>query len=589
MTSLRSLLAFVACLLTLGCASTATQLSPSQRLLALADEAVEREFDLYPDGEAFAQGRGRRAGLELSGYTDAENERARGAVRELLRRLREIPRDGLSESDGYTYVVLQQRLESTLARLDSPWIQLEVLTPGWGLHARLVVLASASQPFETEADFEAWLSRVDGHVATLDRAVIALEEARRKGWTVSRRLVERSLVQMQAVTSKKATEGAMWAPVARYPKNASPEKRADFEGRYRETLEKRYLPALRRFEDHVRSQYLPAARTTTGIGALPGGDQAYRAAIRRFTTLELSPDEVHRTGLAEVARIAPKLLETARGLGFRGEMKDLGAWTTSTAPKPFRTGEEILDYMRGVHARVEPHLPRLFKRLPKARLEIRQMPPEIASGSVTYTGPSEDGSRPGIVMYPVGNPATTSSAGLTALFLHEGVPGHHLDIGLKRELDIPRIRKLFSLTVYSEGWALYAESLGHELGVYDDPWALLGRYSGELHRAARLVVDTGMHAKGWSREEAIRYLVEQRGSTEGSATAAIERYMANPGQALAYKTGEMEILALRAAAQARLGAKFDVREFHDVVLAEGQLSLPLLRARLEKWIVQSSS
>jgi uncharacterized protein (DUF885 family) len=584
MTSWRPLLALAVCAWAAGCSSIAFGPSASQQVRALADEAIEREFDLYPDYETFLQGRGPRAGLAPNGQSDAENERARAAFRGLLERLRRIPREGLGESDRYTYAFLEQRLENYLALYESPLSQLLVLTPGWGMHARLVVLASASQPFENEADFETWLARVEAHAAALDRARTALEEARRKGWTVSRPLVERSLQQMQAVLSKRASEGAMWAPVARYPKDASAAKRADFERRYREALEKRYLPALRRYAEYMRGEYLPAARTTAGIGALPGGEAAYRAAIRWYTTLDRSADEIHRTGLAEVARIAPKLLETARGLGFRGEMKDFGAWLAAAAPKPFRKAEDVLDHMRRVHARVEPELPRLFKRLPRARLEIREMPPEIASGSVTYTGPSADGARPGIVMYPISNPAAVTTAGLAALFLHEGVPGHHLDIGLKRELDIPRIRKLFSLTVYSEGWALYAESLGHELGVYDDPWSLLGRYSGELHRAARLVVDTGMHAKGWSREQAIRYLVEQRGASEASATSAIERYMGNPGPALAYKTGELEIQSLRASAQARLGPRFDVREFHEAVLGEGQLPLEMLRLRVEKWV-----
>jgi uncharacterized protein (DUF885 family) len=553
------------------------------RVHALAEELLEREFDLYPASETFQQGRGPRAGRAIADLGPGSIERARALYGDILRRAGKIRAKGLSEADRITHELLRLRAQTELARLDYPLRAVGFLTPTRGLHTRLVQIATTAQPLATEADFETWLARVDASSANYDEAIVALREAAEHGWTTPRALVERSLKQLEAMAGKPAEQGPLWGPMRRYPVEDS---RLAFEKRYREMLEQRHLPALRRFLAFARDEYLPMARTSTGIGAQPRGAQAYRVQIRANTTLELAPEELHALGLAEVARVRAKLLEVARGLGFQGGMAEFAEWlAASPGNYPFATAEEVLDYLRKVHRRVEPALPRLFKRLPKAPLEIRLTDPAIAaSASATYSRPSADGSRPGFFSIPVVNPRRVSAHTLTALLLHEGMPGHHLDLGRAMELDHGRFRRASSFTVFSEGWALYAEGLGHELGAYADPWALLGRYSLELHRAARLVVDTGMHARGWSREQAIRYLVEERGQSEDAATVAIERYMSDPGQALAYKVGELEILKLRSQAKKALGSRFDLREFHEVVLAEGSLPLPLLRKRVAAWI-----
>jgi uncharacterized protein (DUF885 family) len=562
--------------------------SSAERLHTLADELVEREFDLIPALEIYHQGRGPRAGRAITNLAPDSAERLRALYRDVSQRAERIPLDGLDESDRITLEMLRLRARNELAKLEYPLRAMSLLTPTRGLPSRLLHISSAAQPLDTEADFEAWLSRIEATSANYDEAIVALRQAAKEGWTTPRPLVARSLSQMEAMTSKPADQGPLWQPMARYPREAGAERRAAFEKRYREALEQRHLPALSRLVAFARDEYLPITRTTAGIGAQPGGERAYRVLIRAITTLELSPDELHALGLAEMARVRAKLLEVARGLGFKGEMKDFAAWlAASPANYPFTTPEEVLAYLRKVHQRVEPALPQLFRRLPKAGFEIRLTDPAIAaSASATYLRPAADGSRPGLFSMPVADPKRIAAYALTALLLHEGMPGHHLDIGRGIELDQPRFRKAHSLTVYSEGWALYAESLGHELGVYDDLWALLGRYSLELHRAARLVVDTGMHAKGWSRERAIRYLVEERGQSEPAATVAIERYMSDPGQALAYKIGELEILRLREEAKKALGNRFDLREFHEVVLGAGQLPLALLRQRVRAWLAR---
>jgi uncharacterized protein (DUF885 family) len=560
----------------------------AESLRALGDEMLEREYDLFPAREAFAQGAGPHAKRTIVDLSPGFRDRAQRLYQGVLERLEKIPRERLDERGRIDHEMLRLDAENGLAESRFALREIGLLTPNRGLLTLTINVATGSQPLRTEEDFEAWRVRVEATAATYDHAIGAIRAAARQGWTTPRALVEKSVRQLEAVAGVPAEEGPFWSVMARYPRVLAPERRSAYEARYRAALDGKLLPAMRRLAAFAREEYLPKARESAGIGALPGGERAYRARVRHYTTLDRSPDEVHALGLAEVARIRGKLLEAVRPLGFKGEMRELSAWLQSNRDNyPFRSGEEVLARLRATHARVEPQLPRLFRRLPKAPFDIQLTDPAVAaSASATYSRPLADGSRPGVFRIPVTDPGRVSASGLTSLLLHEGMPGHHLDIARGIELDLPRWRKAQSLSVYSEGWGLYAESLGHELGVYDDPWALVGRYLAEIHRAARLVVDTGLHAKGWSREQAIRYLVEERGAVETSAIVAIERYVASPGQALAYKTGELEILALRDEAKRELGARFDLRDFHESVLAEGQVSMPILRERVRTWIAK---
>jgi uncharacterized protein (DUF885 family) len=311
----------------------------------------------------------------------------------------------------------------------------------------------------------------------------------------------------------------------------------------------------------------------------------YRYAVRSSTTTDLSPEEIHELGLREVKRIQALYLAAAAKAGFSGSVSQARAWVQGKRDTyPFTGGEQVIEYLNGINARIVPQLPKLFSRLPKARLEIRLTDPAIAaSAPAQYYSPTDDGS-PGIFAMPVPDARRVSTVGLAALFAHEGLPGHHLEIGLKLENKVPEFRRRIGFNAYSEGWGLYAESLGHELGLYGDPLELMGRYSFELFRACRLVIDTGLHAKGWTREQAIRYFVEECGQSEGGATNEVLRYMVWPGQALGYKIGELAILDLRAKAEKRLGKRFDLRAFHDAILEEGPLPLSMLRQRMDAWI-----
>ena len=584
---MRALL-FAFCIACLAYPVTARTQDAGARLRALGNEMLEREHDEMPFLEAMLQGRGPRVGRAFVDLSPGWQERSRKLYDDVLAKLARIPVSQLDAAGRIELELLRERARARRARADYPLREIGFLAPNWGLTPQLIGVAAGSQPFQTEADFEAWIARVEASAATYDQAIPALRAAQRRGWTTSRPLVEKGLRQIEAIAQVDARDGPFWGVMARYPQILSAERRASYEARYLAALEGKLLPAMRRLAAFVREEYLGKTRETAGIGALPGGDRAYRALIREYTTLDLSPDELHKMGLAEVARIRVKLMEVARSLGFKGEIRDLAAWYQANPENyPFHQREDVIAYLKRIHARVEPQLPKLFHRLPKAAFDIQLVDPAIAaSASASYWRPLPDGSRPGVFRIPVVDPRRTASFSLAALLMHEGMPGHHLDIGRGMELDLAPFRKAQSITVYSEGWGLYAESLGHELGVYEEPWSLLGRYTAEIHRAARLVVDTGMHAKGWSREQAIRYLVEERGAPQTSAIVAIERYMASPGQALAYKVGEIEILKLRAEAQRELGAKFDLRDFHEVILGEGQVTLPLLGERVRAWITR---
>ena len=443
----------------------------------------------------------------------------------------------------------------------------------------------STQPFRNEADYRAWFRRVQRYPAHLASVEDVMRAGAAAGVTTPRVLTERALAQLEALTPEDITKSTFWRPIARFPASIDAETRSRLEADYRGILADEMFPALRRLATFVRNDYLPAARTTDGFGALPGGDRIYRLAVRYETTTDLTPDEIHALGLGEVQRVQAHLLAAAAKAGFSGKVSEVQAWLRGNDDNyPFTSGEQVIAHLKDIHARIVPQLPTLFGRLPQARFDIRLTDPAIAATTpARYLSPVDNG-RPGIFSMPVVDPRRVSRAGLAALLAHEGMPGHHLETGIKLENKVPEFRRRLWINAFGEGWALYAESLGHELGLYQQPLDLLGRYSAELLRACRLVVDTGLHAKDWTRARAIQYLVEECGQGEGPATNEVLRYMAWPGQALGYKIGELAILALRAKAAQRLGARLDLRAFHDAVLQEGHLPISMLRQRIDAWI-----
>jgi uncharacterized protein (DUF885 family) len=549
----------------------------SQRLERLAAEATERWLDLFPVSEAFSRGAGPRQDRFERVYSAEHRERQRAYHHWVLREVEGIASSELNASEKLTHALLAYRARDSLESLALPLHQHSAFIHiGNGLAFGWVRLANR-QPLRSEADFRAWMRRLARYPAHLEDVQRVMRDGMAAKITVPRVVAERTLAQLEALAPEDTAKSALWNPVTRLP--AAPE--AD----YRQLLGEEIFPAIRKLAAFVRNEYLPQARKSDGFGALPGGERMYRYAVRHETTTDLTPHEIHELGLNEVKRIQARFLAAGRQAGFHGRPGEFRAWLRERPSNyPFQSPDEVIAYLKRIHARIEPQLPKLFARMPKARFEIQLTDPALAaSAPAQYYSPTDDGGA-GIFAMPVTDARQVSTFGLAALLAHEGMPGHHFEIGFRLENPLPEFRRRGSYTAYSEGWGLYAESLGHELGLYQEPLELMGRYSYELFRAGRLVVDTGLHAKGWTREQAIRYLVEECGSSQAGATNEVLRYMVLPGQALAYKIGELAILELRAKAEKRLGPGFDIRAFHQAVLEEGPLPLSMLRQRVEAWI-----
>ncbi|PQO92438.1 DUF885 domain-containing protein [Massilia phosphatilytica] len=448
---------------------------------------------------------------------------------------------------------------------------------------------TGSQPLATPAQYRAYLSRLEQLPGWIDQAIANMKEGVKQGVVQPKAITAKMLPQFRQLAATDPEASIFYTPIKNLPAGFSDADKKSLTAGYRQAAHK-IDAALARLNTYLEKDYLPAGRTTAGYGALPDGAAWYQARIRNNTNLDLTPAEIHALGEKEVARIQQQMATLAPKLGYTGPLKTFPQWVAAQPRfKPFKTDQEVLERYRAIYGTVEAKLPQYFSLLPKAKLDI-QLEPELtrATASDHYTPVAADGSHPGVFWAVVNDPKDYSTVGMTSLFLHEGVPGHHLHAALLKELPLPDFRKFFtehpSAAAYTEGWALYCEALGRDFGLYDDPSAYYGHLNDELLRAVRLVVDTGMHAQGWSREQAVKYMMDNLGYNEARAANQIERYMVWPGQALAYKVGALKILDLRARAQQELGPKFTFAKFHAVVLGDGTLPLPILQAQVEKWI-----
>jgi uncharacterized protein (DUF885 family) len=448
---------------------------------------------------------------------------------------------------------------------------------------------TGSQPLSTPTQYRAYLSRLQQLPAWIDQAVANMKEGIRTKVVQPKPVTLKMLAQFKQMRAATPEASVFYTPVKNLPAAFSDaDKRALSEGYRKAAVD--IDAALDRLNTFLDKDYLPASRSTAGYGALPNGQAWYRARIRNNTNLDQTPDAIHALGLKEVTRIQGEIAKLAPKMGYTGPLNRFPQWVAEQRKfKPFTSEQGVLERYRQIYAQVEAKLPEYFSLLPKAKLDI-QLEPELtrATASDHYTPVAADGSHPGVFWAVVNDPKDYDTVGMTTLLLHEGVPGHHLHAALLKELPLPDFRKFFtehpSAAAYTEGWALYCETLGREFGFYDDPAAYYGHLNDELLRAVRLVVDTGMHAQGWSEQKAVKYTMDTLGYSEDRATNQIERYMVWPGQALAYKTGALKILELRAKAQQALGPKFSYAKFHAIVLGDGTLPLPILQAQVERWI-----
>ncbi len=449
-----------------------------------------------------------------------------------------------------------------------------------------------NQPFKTVQDYDNFLKRIDGFVVWCDTAIGNMKRGMALGIVYPKVLMERVLPQMKSMLVKDPKESIFYMPITNIPKDFSAADRDRLEGAYINAIMDKIVPVYGRMHDFIRDEYIPKCRTTAGISDIPGGRDYYQFLIKYWTTTSMTADQVFAIGESEVKRLRGEMEKIKDATGFKGDLRAFFTYLNKDKQFfPFTTPKEVIDSFEHIHAQMQPQLNKLFDDVPKTKFEIRQTEKfREASASAEYNQGTPDGSRPGIFYVPVPDPKKFNTYGMEDLFLHEAIPGHHYQISLQQENNsLPEFRRFGWYGAYGEGWALYTESLGKELGLYNDPIQYFGALSEEMHRAIRLVVDAGMHTKGWTREQAIQYSLENEGESEEAITSEVERYMAIPGQALSYKIGQMKIRELRSKAEKELGAKFNIAKFHDAILESGCLPLSVLEAHINKWIEAQKS
>jgi uncharacterized protein (DUF885 family) len=446
--------------------------------------------------------------------------------------------------------------------------------------------------FATVRDYTNWIARLDGLDTYVDQTIALMREGMRRGLVQPRVIMQRVPDQIARQIVADPTASPFYRPLREMPASIPAAEQQRLQAAARDTITRTVVPAFERLKIFVVEEYLPASRDTVGIWDTPGGEAWYQKRIAWFTTTDLTADEIHEIGLKEVARIRGEMQRIIQQVGFQGSFQDFLQYLRTDPKFRYTDPERLLEAYRAMSKRIDPMLPQYFGRLPRMPYGVRPIPMESAPDTTTayYQGPALDGTRAGYYYVNLYKPEERPTYEIPVLTIHEAVPGHHLQIALAQELgSLPKFRRDFEATAFVEGWALYSESLGEEMGLYADPYDKFGQLTYEMWRAVRLVVDTGMHHKRWTRDEAIQFFKENAAKTELDIVNEVDRYIAWPGQALAYKIGELRIRQLRAEAAAKLGPAFDIRQFHDVVLGSGPLPLDVLEANVRRWMKERAS
>jgi len=445
---------------------------------------------------------------------------------------------------------------------------------------------AGAHPFRTVTDYENFLKRIDGFEVWVDTAIANMRRGIAVGVIQPRPVIERALPQLQAMIVTDAKTSLFYQPVVRMPDDFSAVDRNRLTRAYTEAIEQRIVLAYRRLVNFLEGEYLDQTRSTVALSDLPDGKPWYEYLVRTQTTTELTPEEIFQLGMSEIARIKKEMERMREEKNFTGSLSDFSRYLNDHAPRGYQSRSGLIQGYETIRRTVAPGVAKLFGHAPKASFEIRTIEEfRERSAPSQYWSAAPDGSRPGIFYVNAAGTETNPRAASEPLYLHEAVPGHHFQISLQQERDdLPRFQRFADYTAFVEGWALYTESLGPELGLYKEPSQYFSRLSSELFRAARLVVDVGLHRKGWSRAQAINFLMDTALSSESGATLEVDRYIAVPAQALSYKIGQLKIAAIRSKAEKALGAKFDIRAFHDELLCDGALPLDLLEQKMDRWI-----
>lgn len=582
------LIAAFAAIILFGCKQKEQSKAANSELAKMFDQYFEDRMKLYPL-EATAQGDNRYNDQLPNDISAPFRDSAKVFYQTYLDKIKAYNREDLDDNDKISYDIFKREMEMNLegftykATWEIPFQQF------WGLPITMGQLGSGAgnQPFKTVKDYQDWLKRVSSFTVWADTAISNFKAGMADGTVLPKALVVKMIPQMEAMVVTDPTQSLFYDPIKNLPKDFSEADKKQITDAYVAAIKTEIVPTYKKLGDFLKTEYLPKARTTSGISGIPSGDKYYAYLIRFWTTTDKTPDEIYQTGLNEVKRIRTEMEKTKEAVGFKGDLAAFFEFMkTDKQFMPFKTPKEVLDSFEHIHQIMIPHLKTMFGKVPKTKFEIRQTEAfRAASASAEYNQGSADGSRPGVFYVPILDATKFNiTSGMESLFLHEAIPGHHYQISLQQEnTSLPKFRRFAWYGAYGEGWALYCESLGKELGLYTNPYQYMGALGNEIHRAIRLVVDVGMHTKGMTREEAIKYMMDNEAISKEGATAEIERYMAIPAQALSYKTGAMKIRELRTKYEKDLGDKFSLSDFHDEVLKDGVMPLDVFERKMDTW------
>jgi uncharacterized protein (DUF885 family) len=573
------LLAFASCKLS----NTNQTGEDNHELAALFENYYNERMQLYPL-ESTQNGDSLYNDKLYADFTDSYRAKLKDFYSRYLTFVTKYDRDALNANDRVSYDIFKREMEMNIESLGyhDNYIPFQQF---WGLPLTLGQIGNGDgfQPFKSSKDHDNWLKRAAAFSTWTDSAIVYFRKGMASGFVLPKTLVEKMIPQMDAMTTTDPSKNIFYGPLSKL-KGADSSKYAS---EYNKVITDNLVPSYAKLRDFLKNEYLPKARTTTGISAVPGGDKYYNYLIRYWTTTDKTPEEIYQTGLAEVKRIRTSMDSVKNAVGFKGDLTAFFEFMKNDKQfMPFKEPKQVLDSFQSILKKIDPNLKKMFGRTPKTPFEVRQTEAfRAASASAEYSQGSPDGTRPGIFYVPIVDATKfNTTSGFESLFLHEAIPGHHYQISLQQENEkLPKFRRFAWYGAFGEGWALYTESLGKELGLYTDPYQYMGALGDEIHRAIRLVVDVGMHTKNMTREEAIKYMMENEAISEDGATAEIERYMAIPAQALSYKIGALKIQELRARYHEMLGDKFKLSAFHDELLKDGVMPLEVAERKMDAW------
>lgn len=561
--------------------------SPGRQLFRLAEDYFEEHLALNPLLATYL-GDDRYNDRLTNDISPQHRAAVRALEERYLAAAQAIDPAAMDEADRLNWEMFTIGRRETLARLDFPG-HLLPLDQMYSVPHVMALFGSGQgpQPFRSAGDYRNFMARMSEFSGWADQAIENMRHGIERGVVHPRVIVEKAIPQFDAMLAARAEETLFWGPIDSLPPDLDEAERLALTEEWRARVEDTLLPALGRLRDFLRDEYLPAARETVAWTALPNGEPWYSQEVRLQTTTDMEAEEIHRLGLSEVARIRAEMDRVRQEVGFDGDLGEFFVHLKSDPKFFFDSPDEVLAAYTELKERIDAALPRLFSDFPRADYELRIIEAFRAESSAggEYQMPSVDGSRPGVFYVNTFNLQAQPRYGTETLSLHEASPGHHFQIAIQQELEhLPRFRRFADYNAFAEGWALYAESLGPALGLFKDPYQYYGMLNDEQLRAMRLVVDTGLHAFGWTREQAIQFMLENSSLAETDVISEVERYIAWPGQALGYKIAQLELLRLRGEAEQALGERFDLKAWHSMVLRGGSMPLGVLAARNQRWI-----